>query len=528
MLQRLTMASDLSNFDRNMVLSFLSGKTSEGYVPASGAITGILKQMEDTMVKDLNDIVSTEKSSIASYDDLMSAKGKEVAANTKAIESKSKRVGGLGVKIAELKIDLEDTSAGLAEDTKFLKNMDTTCAAKTAEWAVITKSRGEELVAISETIKILNSDDALEMFKKTLPSSSLIQEATNKVNMKKQLLSVVQEIRTRNPHQMNRMPLDLISMALSGRKVSFTKVTKMIDNMVKILGQEQADDDMKKEYCDKQFDFSDDKKKGLQRDIKDLQTTIDDSKETIASLTDELKALAKGIKDLDGDVAESTETRKEEHQECNELMSSDSAAKELLAMAKNRLNKYYNPKLYAPEKKEAVLVQISQHRAANIDAPAPPPEAVKAYAAKSEESNGVISMLDMLAADLDKEMTEAETGEKAAQKEYESFMSDAATKRAGDSKSIGDKEGYKADAETELESANKGKTSKVNELMATEKYISGLHAECDWLISNFAVRKEARAGEIDSLKTAKSVLAGADFSLVQQPGRVAKALRGSA
>jgi len=293
------------------------------------------------------------------------------------------------------------------------------------------------------------------------------------------------------------------------------------------LGQEQLDDDMKKEYCDKQFDTSDDKKKGLQRDIKDLETTQADSKETIATLTDELKALAKGIKDLDGDVAESTETRKEEHQECNELMSSDSAAKELLAMAKNRLNKYYNPKLYEAPKTEVTFVQISEHRAANIDAPAPPPESAKAYAAKGEESNGVIGMLDMLTADLDKEMTEATTAEKAAQKEYESFMSDAAEKRAGDSKSISDKEGYKADAETELESANEGKTSKVKELMATEQYISSLHAECDWLISNFDVRKEARAGEIDSLKNAKSVLAGADFSLVQKTS-VARALRGSA
>merc|ERR1719162_1014338 len=215
MLQRLVVASDMSSFDRNMVMSFLSGKTSEGYVPASGQITGILKNMEDTMVKDLNEIVSAEKGSVASFDDLMSAKGKEVAANTKAIESKSKRVGSLGVKIAELKIDLEDTSAALAEDTKFLKNMDATCAAKTAEWAVITKARGEELVAIAETIKILNDDDALELFKKTLPGSSLIQEVTNAANLKKQLLGVVQEIRNRNPRRMNRMPLDLISMALS-------------------------------------------------------------------------------------------------------------------------------------------------------------------------------------------------------------------------------------------------------------------------------------------------------------------------
>merc|ERR1719253_1437658 len=141
----------------------------------------VLKQMKDTMEKDLSDLTAAEKSSIAGYEDLMSAKTKEVVANTKSIESKSKRVGELGVSIAEMKNDLDDTTAALLEDKKFLANMDETCATKKKEWASIVKARGEEIVAIGETIKILNDDDALEIFKKTLPSasSSFVQTAAN-------------------------------------------------------------------------------------------------------------------------------------------------------------------------------------------------------------------------------------------------------------------------------------------------------------------------------------------------------------
>jgi len=208
-------------------------------------------------------------------------------------------------------------------------------------------------------------------------------------------------------------------------------------------------------------------------------------------------------------------------------MASDTSAKELIGYAKNRLNKFYNPKLYEKPKAEVSFVEVQEHRRDIKDAPAAPPAAPAAYSAKSEESTGVISMLDMLVADLDKEMTEASTGEKAAQKEYEEFMSNAAEKRADDSKSVTDKEGYKAGAESELEAAKEGKTAKVKELMATAQYISGLHGECDWLMSNFDVRKEARSGEIESLKNAKAVLAGADFALVQQGHSVARALRGS-
>merc|ERR1719389_1123242 len=100
------------------------------------------------MEKDLADITDAEKSSITSYEELMAAKTKEVAANTKSIESKSKRVGELGVSIAEMKNDLDDTTAALIEDKKFLANMDETCEAKRKEWGEITKARGEELVAI--------------------------------------------------------------------------------------------------------------------------------------------------------------------------------------------------------------------------------------------------------------------------------------------------------------------------------------------------------------------------------------------
>mmetsp|Transcript_5147 Transcript_5147/g.11450 ORF Transcript_5147/g.11450 Transcript_5147/m.11450 type:complete len:139 (+) Transcript_5147:1-417(+) len=125
-------------------------------------------------------------------------------------------------------------------------------------------------------------------------------------------------------------------------------------------------------------------------------------------------------------------------------------------------------------------------------------------------------MLDMLVADLDKEMTEAEVDEKDAQAAYESFISDAAAKRAQDSKAVTDKEAAKADAETALHTAKDSSAAKKADLMATEEYISELHGECDWLLKNFELRKEARAGEVDSLKAAKAVLAGADFSLVQE------------
>merc|ERR1712217_464064 len=318
----------------------------------------------------------------------------------------------------------------------------------------------------------------------------------------------------------------------------------MIDEMVDVLEKEQQADDNKKEYCAVQLDSSDDKKKSLERKVSDEESAISAAKEGIATLTDEIAALEAAIKDLDKSVAEATAQRKEEHADYKDLMASDSAAKELLGIAKNRLNKFYNPKLFKPAAKRelstegrifenmggeiptttlggiagtgvTVLSQIQAHNQRTDAAPAPPPETWGAYERKSGESTGVMAMIDLLIKDLDKEMTEAETAEKDAQADYQEMMADSAGKRTADSKSLQEKISTKAELEGNLEDHKGRKTDAAKELMATMKYIQSVHLECDWLIQNFDVRKEARAGEVDSLKKAKAVLSGADFSALQ-------------
>jgi len=503
--------SKMLDVDRDDVTSFLSNE--EGYAPQSGAITGILKQMSDTMTASLNDATGTEEDSIKNYDGLVASKTKEIDALTAAIESKTTQIGELGVQIVQMKEDLSDAGESLLEDKKFLADLEKNCAIKEKEWSIICKTRSEELLALADTIKILNDDDALEMFKKTLPgaSASLMQVKVSTNSMREQALAVLET--ARGAKKEDRQRLDYIMLAIRGKKFGFEKVLKMIDDMVELLGTEQQDDNDKKEYCEMQFDHADDKKKALERDVSKLQTAIETSKESISSLAAEIKALSDGIAALDKQVAEATEQRKEENSDYTTLMANDAAAKDILAFAKNRLNKFYNPKLYKPP--AAALIQVSAHKQLQEDAPPPAPEAPGAYEKKGEESGGVIAMIDSLVKDLDTEMTEAETEEKLAQEEYEELMADSAQKRAADSKSITVKEGEKADTETALSEQTENHKSSSKELMATLEYIQSLHADCDWLLKYFDMRKEARAGEIDSLKKAKAVLSGADFSLVQ-------------
>merc|ERR1719158_991479 len=127
------------------------------------------------MEKDLADTIAAEEAAAASFDDMMKAKAAEIEALTKAIEEKLVRLGEAGVELVNLKEDLDDTQTSLAEDKKFLADMDKICEEKKKEWAERSKTRADELVALADTIRILNDDDALDLFKKTLPSPSLLQ-----------------------------------------------------------------------------------------------------------------------------------------------------------------------------------------------------------------------------------------------------------------------------------------------------------------------------------------------------------------
>merc|ERR1719473_2656079 len=168
--------------------------------------------------------------------------------------------------------------------------------------------------------------------------------------------------------------------------------------MTAALKKEGQDDGEKKEYCARQFDESDDKKKMLETQLGDHESALADLELAPTQLKEEIDGLGDGIRELDKSVAEATAQRKEEADDYAPLMANNAAAKDLINFAKNRLNKFYNPKLYKPTGRDLTDEDRATLAAGGTVAFAqqlpPPPEAVGAYGKKSEESGGVIALMD--------------------------------------------------------------------------------------------------------------------------------------
>merc|ERR1719183_3461145 len=521
----LNSAQSLDAYQRSTVTAFLSGGQNPygDYHGQSGEIVGILKTMKDEMDAGLNGAVGDEEKAAAGYAELAAAKKEEISAAGSAIESKTQRSGTLAVTITTTKGDIKDTTNEMEDTEAFLANLKVECAEKKKEWAVRYQIRAEEVAAISEAIKVLNDDDALDLFKKTLslsqgPAGSqlgFIQQHEAQHNRAQQAL---QQLSSSKVDQKN-LQVQFLENALKAKNVDFSKVIQMVTEMQAVLKEEQASDDAQKSFCDKDISKTDKEQKDTEEEIASSAALIEECQEASAQTADEIALLQKEIKELDLAVAEATEQRKEEHGEYIQFMEENNAAVQLLEKAKNKLNKFYRPSQYVAETTPAPImlsqmdsfafVQVNVH---HKEAPPPPPETWGAYKKKSGKSNGAFALLDRLSKDLQDGITDAEHDETTSQKDYETLMADSSTSRAQKAESITEKEASKADLDLKVENASEKKTSLEADLLNIKDYLSKLHAQCDFLTENYDMRKTARETELESLANAKAVLSGADFS----------------
>jgi len=497
----------ISEIARDTLLSFL--ETGEG---GSDQIIGVVSQMKETMASDLKESTAAEEEATAAFTTLMASKEGEIAAAKKAVETKTARVGELAVNVAQGKADLEDTGDALVEDQKFKANLAASCSTKSGEWDERSKLRAQEIQAISETIEMLNGDDALELFKKTLPGAAALLQVSAKRTQQSQAASILRKMLARHPaHSMNVRSMLLM---LKSDSRGFGSVVKMVDGMIAASRKEQVEDVKKRDFCLAEIAKTEDEVKEQKGAIADLEADIEQKMDVVATFASEMAAIQKGIEDLDKSVVQATEQRKEEHSEYTATAASNTAAVELINMAKNRMNKFYQPSLY----KAAPTTTVADSPYGFVQARAaagPAPETFSGDYKKSEGSTNIIAMMDQMVKDVETDITEGKHDEADAQKAYERAMKDASVKRTDDTKLMVEKQGAKADAQTNLQSVRADHATQRDQLKISEDKLYDLQMSCHNLLANYDERKKNRADEEESLKQSQGVLQGAATGFLQ-------------
>jgi len=492
---------------------------------SSDEILGILEQMRDDFKANLAQSTQQEQEAISTFGELSGAKKKQIQAATTEINEKEGRLALQKQQVADFTEDLEDTSGKLAADQDFLGGLKKACAAKTTENEEQNKSRNAELVAISDCVKILNDDDAQEMFKKTLPSftqvpatsflqSRLVKHRGQKDNavLRRRMHAAALALRS-TPSGLHKNALSFLAVRMERMRQpgqGFGPLKGSVQQMLSDMQAEQADDDAHLESCKGNLRSSNQEKKGLEDAIASEASKIEALEMEVKKLVDEIKVLKSEVAELDVALTEATAQRKKEKGEFTKTMSELSISSNLLMKAKAVLERQYAAK--KPDGEASFMQQSSSSDswAASLLGASQAP-ATAGYEKKGGAGMGVVSLLTELCGDIKAQQQAAEMTENNAQKDFDELSQKTKDSSDATQKDIVGKESEKSVLEETMLDVEGEKSQTEDENTAVVNKIQALHSSCDFLIANFEERKKARGDEVASLTNCLAILSGADF-----------------
>jgi len=267
--------------DRDMIASFMQGGTQAG---SADQILGILEQMLDNFKENLGSSTKEEEGALTEYNNLMEGKTAELKAAKAEAEEKKGRMAMQVQKKADAEEDLEDTNATLEASTTFLANLRKKCADQKKEFEESERLRAEEVSAIQDTIKILNDDDALDMFKKTLPSPELVQEsnsdavATAFVQLRAKKANSYEKFYGKAAVFTQTQSTALMRMSAS----KFDKLKKMVSKMVNTMVVDQKEDDKQLAWCKMETETVENQLSSVKDEVKTYKQKLEETKNEVA------------------------------------------------------------------------------------------------------------------------------------------------------------------------------------------------------------------------------------------------------
>mmetsp|Transcript_24926 Transcript_24926/g.74205 ORF Transcript_24926/g.74205 Transcript_24926/m.74205 type:complete len:717 (+) Transcript_24926:90-2240(+) len=462
---------------------------AKSYNSRSGKIFGLLSEMSEETDRDLAEARQTEKAAEEAFQGLKAAKEGEIAAATQNKDSKQAELAELTDKCAKAKADLEATQGALAADTEFLGNMKESCANEDSEYAKRAKVRSEEAVALTETLKILRSDDARDTFGKTiafLQVSASTELAARQDRAADRAMKMIAKIAKKHRNW------SLVALAVTVRLDAFEKVKAAMDKMLAELEKQQKEEYAKWTQCKKEIDLTEDEIKVKDRTKSDLEEKHQSLVGAIETLQTEISELQKDEADMEIALKQAGEQRKAENQVYKQSVMDQRTAINILNKALARMKEFYG--------------FIQQPGSAS----SPEPAKGKAFS-KSAGAGGVVMILETIIKEATTEEQELDADENTAQADYATLVRDTAASIEAARVAIEEKSAALAETETDKSETQEALLANGVELEKLADLLHNQHVNCDYVIKYFDLRQQARKEEMDSIKDAKAILSGADF-----------------
>jgi predicted nucleic acid-binding Zn-ribbon protein len=478
------------------------------YKARSFKIQEVLAKMLDTFKTNRKDARDKEDESQSQYDELSGNKREQLESAQEALSKQDTEKGAAGMSKENAQTEVDALKTQVSNDEKFISQTATALENKKAEWKDRQALRTGEIAAINKAIGILHSDDARDMFKKSLSSQSFFLQLKSSKSMSAGELLKKAAKRTGDKRLATLAATVATPMATGSH---FDQVITAIDDMISNLKGEEETDLENKEGCE--HDRAEDTREAilLGRGMDDHTDSITEAENRIVEIKDQIKSNNAEIKSLNEELDQATKDREDEHTLWQGANSDDKAAADLVESAKGVLEDFYkdNDLMFLQNKKMDPVTAG--------EAPPPPPTTWEApYGGKTGESQGIVAILEMIHEDILKDRQKAKDEEDAAKASYDDFKTDTEDQIGKLEDAISGLQDEQGQKESDIQDNVNGRLTKKNELETTLNKIADATPGCDYLTINYETKRKNRQIEIDGLIKAKAILEGGEFpSLLQ-------------
>jgi len=475
---------------------------------ASGAIFGILTQMLEEFEKNLGTSQKDEMKGKEDYEALAAAKSDSVDTGKAKLDAMEAEDAGNAKALSDAKEDLELTRKTRSADVEFLRNLRVTCQNLDREWEARSKTRSQEILAVSEALEIITGDDNREMLVK---STSFLQSSEG-TEMQMRRSKAVATLRAasqapsfdaddlldawhnrRSPSLTSGPRAQLSTLAVTVQLDSFTKVKAAMDKMVVDLKKEQQEEAELKAFCSKEFNQNDKETYDNTEQKEDLEAKMEELAALIKKLGEEIADNQEQVAETQLGIKKASQTREKQNAEFQITVSDQRATQTILKKALDRLKAFYKK---------------AQGGGAFVQQGQTPP--VKFNKMKGNAgASPVIGMIEQIVEDSKATESNAISTEREAQANYETFVKDSNNLVNELTDSVTEKTKSIAGSKTEAEDSKSDHISTVEELELLSQHKAELHGQCDFVLSNFDIRQKARLQEMEAIGEAKAILSGA-------------------
>jgi len=468
----------------------------------SKMILGTFKALLQNLVKNQAEEEAEEKKKQQLFDKLSTQKNKQLLALRDGTEKKLILIGETKQDLAAAKNDIEDGTEELKEDRAFLKKTEVSCADKKAAWQIRTEDRAAEKAAIREAIGFLVVSFQAPSLVQT-PASvhgttgfSLLQaRATEHLRASSTEVAI---------SELDDVDADLSSMtaddSASSKKERFDNVKKMLQDLIVVMQKEQKEEKAKKEMCESDLEEKGDEKDKTSDSVDMLTATIESKTNEVNTLQDEITDINRLIKESKAADELAAKLRKAARKTYQTGKKDREMTVKVLRSAMAVLQKFYD------SKNAGAMVQKNSEKVSETQ-----PQA-DFGSRKSVGGNIVISMLDKIIGDVQKEQKDAEIAENTAETEFQAALSENAQIYEQRMEEITKKMIRKSRLKVQLGDSKETLDEQKDKLAAVIDQIKALHDDCDELIKNYDKRTKDRNFEIAQIRDVFDILSGSSVA----------------